>query len=110
MSKYIITTRAIKNTYIKGVRTETKIPFPVITISGNMDNVAYHINKTLTGILALYVINGKGGYSFPRTSFSYKSNLDDIYSLGFGIVRVTNFYSAEVSTDLRVELTAERIG
>lgn len=109
MAKYIITASATKNTYTKGVHTETKIPFPTVSISGNMDNVAYHINKMLTSILTLYVIKGKGGLTFPRTSFTYKSNLNDIYSLGFGMVRITNFYSADLSADLRIELTAERI-
>lgn len=109
MAKYIITTSATKNTYIKDVRTETKLPFPTVTISGDMDNVAYHINKMLTSILTLYVINGKGGYSFPRTSYSYKSNLNDICSFGFGMVRITNFYSADIVADLSYKLTAERI-
>lgn len=109
MAKYIITVKANSETTCNGTSFTKDIPFPSTVINGNMDDVANHINKMLTGIYNMNKISIKG-VRFPRTMFAHKTNIEDIYAIGYGFVTVTNIYSGEHIEKLRYEFTAERIG
>ena len=74
-----------------------------------MDDVANHINKMLTGIYNMNRISIQGVH-YPKTMYAYKSNIADIYAIGYGFVTVTNIYSGEYIETLCYEFTAERIG
>lgn len=110
MAKYNITVKASSDTTCNGTRFKKDIPFPSTVINGNMDDVANHINKMLTGIYNMNRISIQG-VRFPKTMYAYKSNIiADIYAIGYGFVTVTNMYSGEYIETLRYEFTAERIG
>lgn len=109
MAKYNIIVKANSDAHYSGTRFTKVIPFPSTVINGNMDDVANHINKMLTGIYNMNRISIRG-VRYPKTMFAYKSNIEDIYAIGYGFVTVTNIYSGEYIETLRYEFTAERIG
>lgn len=109
MAKYIITVKANSDATCNGTRFTEDIPFPSTVINGNMDDVANHINKMLLGIYNMNKISIKGA-RFPKTMYAYKSNIEDIYAIGYGFVTVTNIYSESYIETVRYEFTAERIG
>lgn len=114
MAKYIITVKGNSNCVTVEANCNSScftkdIPFPSAVINGNMDDVANHINKMLTGIYDMNRISIKG-VRFPRTTFAHKSNIEDIYATGHGFVTVTNLYSESYIETVRYEFTAERIG
>lgn len=109
MAKYNITVKANSDATFNGTRFTKDIPFPSTVINGNMDDVANHINKMLLGIYNMNKISIKG-VRYPKTMYSHKSNIEDIYAIGYGFVTVTNIYSCEYIETLRYEFTAERIG
>lgn len=108
MAKYNITVKASSDTICNGTRFTKDIPFPSTVINGNMNDVAEHINKMLTGIYSMNRITLQG-VRYPKTLYAYKSNIADIYSIGYGFVTVTNIYSGEHIETVRYEFTAERI-
>lgn len=109
MAKYNITVKANSDSHFNGTRFTKDIPFPSTVINGNMDDVANHINKMLTGIYNMNKITIQG-VRFPKTMYAYKSNIADIYDKGYGFVTVTNIYSCEYIETLCYEFTVERIG
>ena len=109
MAKYNIIVKANSDSHCNGTRFTKDIPVPSIVINGNMDDVANHINKMLTCIYNMYKIIIQG-VRFPKTMYAYKSNIADIYAIGYGFVTVTNMYNSEYIETLRYEFTAERIG
>lgn len=109
MAKYNITVKANSDARCNGTRFTKDIPFPFTIINGNMDDVANHINKMLTGIYNMNRISIQS-VRFPKTMHAYKSNIADIYANGYGFVTVTNIYSGEYIETVRYEFTAERIG
>lgn len=108
MAKYNITVKANSDVTCNGTRFTKDIPFPSTVINGNMDDVANHINKMLTGIYNMNKINIQG-VRFPKTLYAHKSSIADIYDIGYGFVTVTNVYSGEYIETLRYEFTVERI-
>lgn len=60
MAKYNITVKANSDSHYKGTRFTKDIPFPTTVINGNMDDVANHINKMLTGIYNMNKISIRG--------------------------------------------------
>lgn len=109
MAKYNITVKANSDAICNGTRFTKDIPFPTTVINGNMDDVANHINKMLTGIYNMNRISLQG-VRFPKTMYAYKSNIADIYAIGYGFVTVTNSYNGDYIETVRYEFTAERIG
>lgn len=109
MAKYNITVKANSDAHCNGTLFTKDIPFPSTVINGNMDDVANHINKMLTGIYNMDRVSIQG-VRYPKTMYAYKSNIADIYAIGYGFVTVTNIYSGEYIETLRYEFTAERIG
>lgn len=109
MAKYNIIVKANSDSHCNGTRFAKDIPFPSTVINGNMDDVANHINKMLTGIYNMSRISIQGA-RFPKTTYAYKSNIADIYAIGYGFVTVTNIYSGEYIKTVRYDFTAERIG
>lgn len=109
MAKYNITVKANSDSHCNGTRFTKDIPFPSTVINGNMDDVANHINKMLTGIYNMNKISIQG-VRFPKTMYAYKSNIADIYAIGYGFVTVTNLYNENYIETVRYEFTAERIG
>lgn len=109
MAKYNIIVKANSDAHCNGTRFTKDIPFPSTVINGNMNDVANHINKMLTGIYNMNRISIQG-VRYPKTMYAYKSNIADIYAIGYGFVTVTNIYSCEYIETLRYEFTAERIG
>lgn len=109
MAKYNITVKANSDSSCNGSRFTKDITFPSTVINGNLDNVANHINKMLTGIYNMNKITIQG-VRFPKTMYAYKSNIADIYAIGYGFVTVTNIYSSEHIETVRYEFTSERIG
>lgn len=108
MAKYNITVKANRAASCNGTRFTKDIPFPTTVINGNMDDVANHINKMLTGIYNMNRISLQG-VRFPKTTHAYKSNIEDIYAIGYGFVTVTNLYSGDYIETVRYEFSAERI-
>lgn len=108
MAKYNITVKANSDATCNGKRFTKAIPFSSTVINGNMDDVANHINKMLTGIYNMNRITLQG-VRFPKTMYAHKSNISDIYAIGYGFVTVTNIYSSEYIETLCYEFTAERI-
>ena len=108
MAKYNITVKASSDTICNGTRFRKDIPFPSTVINGNMGDVANHINKMLLGIYNMNKITIMG-VRFPKTTYSYKSNLDYIYAIGYGLVKVTNIYNEGYIETVCYEFTAERI-
>lgn len=109
MVKYNIIVKANSEVSCNGTRFTKDIPFPSTVINGNMDDVANHINKMLTGIYNMNKISIQG-VRFPKTTFAYKSNIADIYAIGYGFVTVTNIYNCDYIETVRYDFTAERIG
>lgn len=109
MAKYNIIVKANSDAYCNGTGFTKDIPFPSTVINGNMDDVANHINKMLTGIYNMNRISIHG-VRYPKTIYAYKSDIADIYAIGYGFVTVTNIYSGDYIETLRYEFTAERIG
>lgn len=109
MAKYNIIVKASSGAYCNGTRFTKDIPFPSTVINGNMNDVSNHINKMLMGIYNMNRISIPG-VRYPRTMYAYKSNIADIYAIGYGFVTVTNIYSCEYIETLRYEFTSERIG
>lgn len=108
MAKYIITVKAKSDSFCNGTSFTKDIPFPYTVINGNMDDVSNHINKMLTGIYNMNKINIQGVH-FPKNTYAHKSNIADIYEIGYGFVTVTNMYSKEYIETVHYEFTAERI-
>lgn len=109
MAKYNITVKANSDSRCNGTCFTKDIPFPSTVINGNMDDVANHINKMLAGIYNMNKISIKG-VRFPKTTYAHKSNIADIYDIGYGFVTVINIYSDEYIETIHYEFTAERIG
>lgn len=109
MAKYNITVNANSDTICNGTRFTKDVPFPSTVIDGNMDDVAKHINKMLLGIYNMNKISIKG-VRYPITTYAYKSNLDYIYAMGYGLVKVINIYNEGCIETVCYEFTAERIG
>ena len=109
MAKYNISVKANSDANCNGTRFTKDIPFPTTVINGNMDDVANHINKMLTGIYNMNRISLQG-VRFPKTMYAYKSNIADIYAIGYGFITVINLYSGDYIETVRYEFTAERIG
>lgn len=105
MAKYIITVKAKSDSFRNGESFTKHIPFPSTVIDGNMDDVANHINKMITGIYNMNKINIQG-VRFPKTMYAHKCNID---SIGYGFVTVTNMYSVEYIESVHYEFTAKRI-
>lgn len=108
MAKYIITVNAKSDSYCNGTRFTKDVPFPSTVINGDMNDVANHINKMLLGIYNMNKITIQG-VRFPKTTYAYKSNLVDIYEIGYGYVTVTNMYSDEYIETINTRIIAERI-
>ena len=109
MAKYNIIVKANSDAYCNDIRFTKDIPFPSTVINGNMDDVVNHINNMLTGIYNMNRISIPG-VRFPKTMYAYKSNIADIYAIGYGFVTVTNIYNSEYIETVHYEFTAERIG
>lgn len=108
MAKYNITVKAKSDSFCNGTSFTKDIPFPSTVINGNMDDVANHINKMLIGIYNMNKINIQV-VRFPKNMYAHKSNITDIYEIGYGFVTVTNMYSVEYIETVHYEFTAERI-
>ena len=109
MAKYNITVKANSDAHCNDTSFTKDIPFPSTVINGNMDDVVNYIDKMITGIYNMSRISIQG-VRYSKTMYAHKSNIADIYDIGYGFVTVTNVYSGEYIETVHYEFTPERIG
>ena len=111
MATYKITLECETVLSVNGKRVKSEVTQSTQTVTdvSSFEDVANHINKMLAGIYNMNKITIQG-VRYPRTMYAYKSNISDIYAIGYGFVTVTNIYSSEYIETVRYEFTAERIG